>query len=67
MRPERVGARRSLRGGLEALVELVERGKREAVVRSRDLKPGDSVVVAGAAALRVAELDLTSGEVGHGH
>lgn len=58
-----------LRGGWikMAHVEVMEKTKKDALLRSRDLKQGDHVVVAGAAALRVVELDLTSGEVGHGH
>ncbi len=65
---DEVGVYRS-RGGWIKLVEVAlgERTKRDAVVRSKDLKPGDQLVVAGAAAIRVIELDLTSGDVGHGH
>lgn len=50
-----------------AHVEVVERTKKDALLRSKDLKAGDQIVISGAAGLRVAELDLTSGEVGHGH
>lgn len=58
-----------LRDGWFKLVEVrvSERNKREAVIGSSGLKPGDQVVVSGAARLRVVEMDVTSGEVGHGH
>ncbi|MDX6768805.1 MAG: hypothetical protein SF051_04685 [Elusimicrobiota bacterium] len=65
---DEVGVYRSRGGWIKLIeVELGERTKRDAVVRSKELKPGDQLVVAGAAAIRVIELDLTSGDVGHGH
>lgn len=65
---DEVGVYRS-RGGWIKLVEvkLGERTRRDAVVLSKELKPGDQLVIVGAAAIRVIELDLTSGDVGHGH
>jgi hypothetical protein len=63
-----VGIYRSRGGWLKlAHIEVVEKSKRDALVKSRELKAGDAIVVSGVAALRVVELDLTSGEVGHGH
>ena len=58
-----------LRGGwLKRIkVQLLEKSKADAVIRSREFKSGDHVVVAGAALVRVAELDLSRGDVGHGH
>lgn len=65
---DEVGVYRSRGGWIKLVeVELGERTKRDAVVRSKKLKPGDQLVVAGTAAIRVIELDLTSGDVGHGH
>ncbi|MDX6769041.1 MAG: hypothetical protein SF051_05875 [Elusimicrobiota bacterium] len=65
---DEVGVYRSRGGWIKLVeVELAERTKRDAIVRSKELKPGDQLVVAGAAAIRVIELDLTSGDVGHGH
>lgn len=65
---DEVGVYRSRGGWIKLVeVELGERTRRDAVVRSKELKPGDQLVVAGAAAIRVIELDLTSGDVGHGH
>lgn len=58
-----------LRGGWYKLVEveIVSKG-REVVIETDELKPGDRIVVAGAALLRVAELDAFGGEeAGHGH
>ena len=39
----------------------------DAQIASKDLIAGDQVVVKGAPFLRVAELDVTSGESGHHH
>lgn len=65
---DEVGVYRSRGGWIKLVeVELGERTRRDAVVRSKELKQGDRLVVAGAAAIRVIELDLTSGDVGHGH
>lgn len=65
---DEVGVYRSRGGWIKLVeVELGDRTRRDAVVRSKELKPSDQLVVAGAAAIRVIELDLTSGDVGHGH
>jgi len=57
------------RGGklLRVDVTLVSRTKDHAQVKSEDLQPGDQIVIRGAEFLRVAELDITSGESGHHH
>ena len=58
-----------LRGGWLKLIEIkvAEKSKKDAVIRTREIKPGDRIVVAGTALVRVTELDLSSGDVGHGH
>lgn len=48
-------------------VQVQERTKKDAVIRTADLGPNDRVVTSGVGLLRVTEMDLTSGEVGHGH
>jgi hypothetical protein len=49
-------------------VELVSKDKTTVLVRAKGLKAGDHVVTAGAALLRVAEMDVHGGEEeGDGH
>lgn len=48
-------------------VEVLKKDKSQVTLRSKDLAPGDEVVVKGAGFLRVAEIDATSGESGHHH
>lgn len=48
-------------------VSVVSKTKEHAQIKSDDLRPGDQIVVRGAEFLRVAELDVTSGESGHHH
>ncbi len=48
-------------------VTVLSKNKDEAVVQSDDLKAGDSVVTKGVGDIRVAEVDVTSGESGHSH
>ncbi len=48
-------------------IELEKKNSKTVLVRSRDLVPGDAVIVNGSGFVRVAEVDLTSGESGHSH
>lgn len=66
---EEVGVYR-LRDGWYKHVDVEVSGKERgsAVIQAKDLRPGDQVAVAGAALLRVAELDVLGGEeVDHDH
>lgn len=66
---EEVGIYRLRSGWYKHLdVEVATKERGFAVVRAKDLRAGDRVVVAGAALLRVAELDVLGAEVtDHGH
>lgn len=65
---DEVGVYRLRDGWLKLIeVQVVEKSKKDAVVRTREMKRGDQIVVAGTALIRVTELDLSSGDVGHGH
>lgn len=48
-------------------VQILRKDKNSAVIQSSDLASGDTLVTKGASSLRVAELDVTSGESGHSH
>lgn len=48
-------------------VTVLSKNKSESVVQSNELNAGDSLVTKGVGDIRVAEVDVTSGESGHSH
>lgn len=48
-------------------VTVLSKNKSESVVQSDELNAGDSLVTKGVGDIRVAEVDVTSGESGHSH
>jgi hypothetical protein len=48
-------------------VTVLSKNKTESVVQSNELNAGDSLVIKGVGDIRVAEVDVTSGESGHSH
>ena len=46
---------------------VVSKNNSQAVIRSEELHAGDSLVTKGVGDIRVAEVDVTSGENGHSH
>lgn len=48
-------------------VTVLKKDKSEAVIQSNGLGEGDSLVTKGVGDIRVAEVDVTSGESGHSH
>ncbi len=58
-----------LRNGFFKRVDILilSRSSTSVVVRSAELSSGDQVVIQGVGNIRLAELDVTSGEVGHSH
>ncbi len=48
-------------------VEIVKKAGGQIVLRSPELRNGDSIVVKGVGFIRTAEVDATSGESGHHH
>ena len=48
-------------------IQIVRKEPSVVQIKSKDLQAGDSIVIQGVGFLRVAELDVTSGESGHGH
>lgn len=48
-------------------VSVLSKTRNSITLRSSHLRSGDSVVTKGASYLRIAEVDATSGEVGHSH
>mgnify|MGYP003375202170 CR=1 FL=1 len=48
-------------------IEIIRKNSNTVQIKSKDLQSGDSIVIQGVGFLRVAELDVTSGESGHSH
>ncbi|MBL7672244.1 MAG: hypothetical protein JNM39_17325 [Bdellovibrionaceae bacterium] len=48
-------------------VTVLSKNKTQAVIQSDELTTGDSLVTKGVGDIRVAEVDVTSGESGHSH
>lgn len=48
-------------------VTVLTRSKTEVVVRAGEISSGDNIVTKGVGDIRVAEVDVTSGESGHSH
>jgi hypothetical protein len=48
-------------------IQIVRKDSNIVQIKSKDLQTGDSIVIQGVGFLRVAELDVTSGESGHSH
>jgi hypothetical protein len=48
-------------------VTVVQKNKNQAVIQSSELNAGDGLVTKGVGDIRVAEVDVTSGESGHSH
>lgn len=66
----RTGAGKSVyrvRDGRFKAVEVRVTANNQTLIQSKDLTSGDSVVTQGAGFVRIAEVDVTSGESGHHH
>ncbi len=48
-------------------VEVIKKDKDRMIVKSENLKKGDSIVIQGVGFIRIAEVDATSEESSHGH